>query len=80
MRRQNSKLNSQYFVKNKQLYNQSIIKNRQINYNSLIYRRFHSFEPSYGGPNGDDNEPNDRNRMIIMFLASIWLYASSKWR
>lgn len=80
MRRQNSKLNSHYFVKNKQLYNQSIIKNRQTNYNRIIYRRVHSFEPLYGGPNGDDNEPNNHNRIVIMFLASIWLYASSKWR
>lgn len=73
MRRQN-------FVKNKQLYNQSIIKNRQTNYNRIINRRFHSFEPLYGGPNGDDNNPDNRNRMLIMFLASIWLYSSSKWR
>ena len=82
MRRQNAKLNSQNFVKNNQLYNQSIIKNRQTNYNRLIYRKVHSFEPLYGGPNGDDNDPNrnNPNRMVIMLLASMWLYTSSKWR
>jgi hypothetical protein len=80
MRRQNLKLNSQNFVKNKQLYNQSIIKNRQTNYNRIIYRRVHSFEPLFCGSNGDDNEPNNHNRMVIMLLASIWFYASSKWR
>jgi|LauGreSBDMM110SN_4_FD.fasta_scaffold01294_1 hypothetical protein len=82
MRRQNAKLNSQIFVKNNQLYNQSIIKNRQTNYNRLIYRKNHTFGPLFGGPNGDDNDPNrnNPNRMVIMLLASIWLYASSKWR
>lgn len=83
MRRQNSKLNSYNFVKNKQLYNLSIIKNRQTNYNRIIYRKNHTFEPLFGGPNGDDNQPNDpnnRNRIVIMLLASIWFYASSKWR
>lgn len=80
MRRQNAKLNSQNFVKNNQLYNQSIIKNRQTNYNRLIYRKNHTFGPLFGGPNGDDNEPNNnQNIMVIMLLASIW-YASSKWR
>jgi hypothetical protein len=80
MRRQNTKLNSYNFVKNNQLYNLSIIKNRQTNYNRIIYRKNHTFEPLFGGPNGDNNDPNNRNRIVIMLLASIWFYASSKWR
>jgi hypothetical protein len=80
MRRQNLKANSYHFVKNNQLYQQSIFNNRQTNYNRLIYRRNHTFEPLFGGPNGDNNEPNNRNRIVIMFLASIWFYTSSKRR
>ena len=69
-----SNLSKEFFVKNKKSYQQSIISNRQTNYNRIIYRKFHAYEPLFGGSgNGEENpNPNNNNQWLLLLGLSLW--------
>lgn len=68
-----------FFVKNKKSYKQSIINNRLTNYNKILSRRFHTYEPLFGGfDGGDDPNSNKNNRWIIILGLSLWYIIHTK--
>jgi hypothetical protein len=76
---QNSKLNREKIINNKEIYKLSISKNNQQNYNKIIKRKMSSYEPplSFGGGPNNNNNNNNNNRIIYMIVVAGGAYISS---
>ena len=71
---QNSKLNREKFVKNKQIYNKMLSKNK--NYNLIIKRNYGTHFPNQKF----NNNNNNNNRLLYLIIAVLSIDIAKKIR